>query len=155
VYRYGIEIFSLFCFTKSGSMYSEVIVKLKTDLGQWAVSEHLVKTSSAELPLLTLKINLKIHHQRNLTPLYRNLLSIGRLRIQQKSFELQIPVFIGLTAEKVLLAVDGIFEGISQELLLPKMRNCIINEKMRFACNHQQQQLHRARSITSLMKFHV
>jgi hypothetical protein len=51
-------------------MYSEVIVKLKTDLGQWAVSEHLVKTSLAELPLLTLKINLKIHHQRNLTPLY-------------------------------------------------------------------------------------
>lgn len=57
-------------------------MKLKTDLGQWAVSEHLVKTSFCKLPLLTLKINFKIHHQRNLTPLYRNLLSIGRLHTQ-------------------------------------------------------------------------
>lgn len=124
--------------------------KLQTNLGQWAAScERL-----SALPLLTLEINFKIHHQRNLTPFYRISLA-SDICVHKKEHEIANSSFQQFYS---LLAVDGKFRHISKTVIAKNCEEQEMHHKRETALRLQStttKAAKRARSITSLMKFHV
>lgn len=164
LYRYDIRNSLLFQ-THLALLFTVRVIAALWDSGQ---RRH---ADIADFPFWHLKINFKIHHQRNLTPLYaKGLLSIaGRVSVRAicATRKLRIPVFNSLCSfsqnqKKCSWRLTVHSEPSSPaETVIAEKNECELHHKPEIAFHVDRAHLSvpatttAPRSITSLMKFHV